>query len=131
MAEGLDSLKWSVNAADQVQVFLPAPQHCTEPADAEGVDLTEHDFHEIMDVNVLSAILGMQTIVPHFQARGEGHLINVSSFLGRVPLATFRSAYNAAKAALNGPFVPFRQLRRRHFARSSMSSAGIESWSGI
>lgn len=65
------------------------------------LDLTEHDFHEIMDVNVLSAILGMQTIVPHFQARGEGHLINVSSFLGRVPLATFRSAYNAAKAALN------------------------------
>ncbi len=65
------------------------------------LDLTEHDFHEIMDVNVLSAILGMQAIVPHFQERGEGHLINVSSFLGRVPLATFRSAYNAAKAALN------------------------------
>ena len=65
------------------------------------LELTEHDFHEIMDVNVLSAILGMQAIVPHFQERGEGHLINVSSFLGRVPLATFRSAYNAAKAALN------------------------------
>jgi len=30
-----------------------------------------------------------------------GHVINVSSFLSRVPLATYRSAYNAAKAALN------------------------------
>src|SRR5512133_3891377 len=43
----------------------------------------------------------MQAIVPHFQERGRGHLVNVSSFLGRVPLVTFRSAYNAAKAALN------------------------------
>ena len=43
----------------------------------------------------------MQTIIPHFVERGTGHLVNVSSFLGRVPIATIRSAYNAAKAALN------------------------------
>ncbi len=28
-------------------------------------------------------------------------MINISSFLGRVPLTTFRSEYSAAKAALN------------------------------
>jgi NAD(P)-dependent dehydrogenase (short-subunit alcohol dehydrogenase family) len=33
--------------------------------------------------------------------RDSGHLANFSSFLGRVPLATRRSAYSAAKAALN------------------------------
>jgi short-subunit dehydrogenase len=43
----------------------------------------------------------MKAIIPHFQKRGEGHFINVSSFLGRVPLATYRSAYNAAKAGAN------------------------------
>ena len=31
----------------------------------------------------------------------QGHVINVSSFLSRDPFATYRSAYNAAKAALN------------------------------
>lgn len=65
------------------------------------LELTDGEFDEMMAVNVKSALYGMQAIVPHFIARGEGHLINMSSFLGRVPIATHRSAYNAAKAALN------------------------------
>jgi len=64
-------------------------------------DLTDADFDEMMAVNVKSALYGMQAVLPHFMQRGTGHIINVSSFLGRVPLASFRSAYNAAKAALN------------------------------
>ena len=69
----------------------------TRPA----LELTDEDFDLMMSVNVKSALYGMQTIVPHFKNRGAGHVINVSSFLSRVPFATFRSAYNAAKAALN------------------------------
>ncbi|MFL5250907.1 MAG: SDR family oxidoreductase [Myxococcales bacterium] len=65
------------------------------------LELTDEDLDAMVTVNVKSALYGMQAIVPHFQDRGQGHLINVSSFLGRVPLVTFRSAYNAAKAALN------------------------------
>lgn len=67
----------------------------------QPLELTDADVDEMMDVNFRSALYGMQAIVPHFRERGAGHLINVSSFLGRVPLVTFRSAYNAAKAALN------------------------------
>jgi short-subunit dehydrogenase len=55
----------------------------------------------MMTVNVKSALYGMQAVVPHFMERRAGHLINVSSFLGRVPMASIRSAYSAAKAALN------------------------------
>lgn len=69
--------------------------------DRSVLELTEQDLDEMMEVNVKSALYGMQAIVPHFQARGTGHLVNVSSFLGRVPLAANRSAYNAAKHALN------------------------------
>lgn len=65
------------------------------------LDLTDADFDEMMLVNVKSALYGMQAIAPHFLQRGRGHLINISSFLGRVPIAAHRSAYNAAKAALN------------------------------
>jgi short-subunit dehydrogenase len=65
------------------------------------LELTDADFDEMMTVNVKSALYGLQAVVPHFQQRGSGHLINVSSFLGRVPLVPIRSAYNAAKAALN------------------------------
>ena len=65
------------------------------------LDLTDDDLDEMMRVNVKSALYGMQAVVPHFLERGRGHLINISSFLGRVPIAAHRSAYNAAKAALN------------------------------
>ena len=63
--------------------------------------LTDEDFDEMMRVNVKSALYGMQVVLPHFQQRGRGHIINVSSMLGRTPFAAFRSAYSAAKHALN------------------------------
>ena len=65
------------------------------------LELTDAEFDEMMTVNVKSALYGMQAIAPHFIERKRGHVINISSFLGRVPIATHRSAYNAAKAALN------------------------------
>jgi len=65
------------------------------------LDLTDADLDEMMLVNVKSALYGMQAIVPYFIERGHGQLINISSFLARVPIAARRSAYNAAKAALN------------------------------
>src|SRR5436190_4104988 len=65
------------------------------------LDLTDADLDEMMLINVKSALYGMQAVVPYFLERGRGHLINISSFLGRVPIAAHRSAYNAAKAALN------------------------------
>lgn len=79
------------------------------------LDLTDADFDEMMLVNVKSALYGIQAIVPHFISRNRGHLINISSFLGRVPIAAHRSAYNAAKAALNALTANLRaDLQREH-----------------
>jgi NADP-dependent 3-hydroxy acid dehydrogenase YdfG len=64
-------------------------------------ELTDDDIDQMMLVNVKSALYGVQAVLPHFKARGEGHVINVSSQLGRVPIAVFRSAYNGAKHFLN------------------------------
>jgi NADP-dependent 3-hydroxy acid dehydrogenase YdfG len=65
------------------------------------MELEDEELDDMMAVNVKSALYGMQAVVPHFILRGRGHVINVSSMLSRVPIATYRSAYNAAKAALN------------------------------
>jgi len=81
------------------------------------LDLTDADLDEMMLVNVKSALYGMQAIVPYFIERGHGHLINISSFLARVPIAAHRSAYNAAKAALNALTANL---------RADVASKGIE-----
>jgi NAD(P)-dependent dehydrogenase (short-subunit alcohol dehydrogenase family) len=88
---------------------------------APVLELTDAQFDLMMAVNVKSALYGMQAIVPHFKERGRGHLINVSSFLSRVPLATYRSAYNAAKAALNALTANLRMDLRREYPEIHVS----------
>jgi len=65
------------------------------------MELTDREVDEIVAVVLKSVLYGAQTIIPLFQERRQGHLINISSFLGRVPLASYRSIYSAAKAAVN------------------------------
>jgi NADP-dependent 3-hydroxy acid dehydrogenase YdfG len=62
--------------------------------------LTDDDVDAMVRDNLKSALYGMQAVLPHFKERGAGTVANVSSMLGRVPFATFRSAYSASKAAL-------------------------------
>ena len=64
-------------------------------------DLTDEDLDDMMRINVKSALYGMQVVLPHFRERNSGHIVNVSSLLGRMPLAPFSSAYSASKHALN------------------------------
>jgi NADP-dependent 3-hydroxy acid dehydrogenase YdfG len=79
------------------------------------MELSETDFDEMMSINVKSALFGIWAVVPHFQEQGKGHLINISSFLGRIPFVNHRSAYNAAKSALNSLTANLRtDLRRTH-----------------
>jgi NADP-dependent 3-hydroxy acid dehydrogenase YdfG len=70
--------------------------------------LTDEDVDTMMRANVMSALYGMQETLPHFRSRGRGHVINVSSMLGRIPFATFRSAYCGAKHFLNALTATFR-----------------------
>ena len=58
--------------------------------------LTDDDIDQVMQVNVKSALYGMQEVLPHFKSRNEGHVINISSMLGRMPFAVIRSAYCGA-----------------------------------
>ncbi|MBJ6766038.1 SDR family NAD(P)-dependent oxidoreductase [Myxococcaceae bacterium JPH2] len=64
-------------------------------------ELTDEDLDSMWRDNVHSALYGMQAVLPHFQARGTGQIVNVSSELGRLPVVPPRSAYSAAKHALN------------------------------
>jgi short-subunit dehydrogenase len=64
-------------------------------------EISEEDMDAIFAVNFKSVFYSIQTIITYFKNHKKGHLINVSSFLGKVPFVTFRSAYNAAKSAVN------------------------------
>jgi NAD(P)-dependent dehydrogenase (short-subunit alcohol dehydrogenase family) len=63
--------------------------------------LSDADLEVMIRDNTLSVLYGMQAILPHYKARGSGVVANVSSMLSRIPGAVVRSAYSAAKAAVN------------------------------
>ncbi|HKJ01794.1 MAG TPA: SDR family NAD(P)-dependent oxidoreductase [Longimicrobiales bacterium] len=71
-------------------------------------ELTDDDVDDMMRINVKSVLYGTQEVLPHFKERGTGHVINVSSMLGRVPFATIRSAYCGAKHFMNALTACFR-----------------------
>lgn len=77
--------------------------------------LTDEDVDEVMRVNVMSALYGMQEVLPHFKDRGDGHVINISSMLARIPSAIPRAAYCGAKHFLNALTATFRdEVRQTH-----------------
>ena len=78
-------------------------------------ELTDDEIDDMMRVNVKSVIYGMQAVLPHFKERGHGQIINISSMLGRMPFATFRSAYSAAKHFMNAITAMFRaEVQQTH-----------------
>lgn len=77
--------------------------------------LTDDDIDEIMRVNIKTVMYGTQEVLPHFKSRNAGHVINISSMLGRMPFPVFRSAYNGAKHFLNALTTNFRtELQETH-----------------
>lgn len=78
-------------------------------------ELTDEDVDTIIQVNVKSALYGMQEVLPHFKGRNAGHIINISSLLGRIPFAAIRSAYCGAKHFLNALTATFRdEIQQTH-----------------
>ena len=78
-------------------------------------ELTGDDIDQMMDINVKTALYGMQVAVAHFKERGSGQVLNVSSNLGRVPSVLPRAAYSASKHFLNALTANFRdELRESH-----------------
>jgi NADP-dependent 3-hydroxy acid dehydrogenase YdfG len=78
-------------------------------------ELTDEDIDSMMTVNVKSVLYGMQEVLPHFKSRGRGHIINVSSMLGRMPFAVQRSSYCGAKHFLNALTATFRaEIQQTH-----------------
>jgi len=122
-----------VTRRDQVQRILDAALERFGRVDAwvnnagRGITrpvsaLTDEEFDEMMLVNVKSALYGMQVVLPHFKARGRGHIVNVSSMLGRVPFVPARSAYSAAKHALNALTASLRIELRDAFPEIHVST---------
>jgi NADP-dependent 3-hydroxy acid dehydrogenase YdfG len=84
-------------------------------------ELTDEDIDDMIRMNVKSALYGMQEVLPHFKERQKGHIVNISSMLGRMPFAVFRSAYNGSKHFLNALTANVREELRTDYPNIQVS----------
>jgi NAD(P)-dependent dehydrogenase (short-subunit alcohol dehydrogenase family) len=59
------------------------------------------DFEWLMDINFWGVVHGTKAFLPHLQATGDGHVVNLSSVFGLISIPS-QSAYNAAKFGVRG-----------------------------
>jgi NAD(P)-dependent dehydrogenase (short-subunit alcohol dehydrogenase family) len=59
------------------------------------------DLEWLMNINFWGVVHGTKAFLPHLEAAGEGHIVNISSVFGLISVPT-QSAYNAAKFGVRG-----------------------------
>ncbi|NET31877.1 MAG: SDR family oxidoreductase [Cyanothece sp. SIO1E1] len=62
---------------------------------------TLQDWQQIMATNFWGYVYTIQALLPHLLAQGHGHIVNVGSFGGKMPLPNM-TAYCASKYAVTG-----------------------------
>jgi 3-oxoacyl-[acyl-carrier protein] reductase len=102
-----------VSIARSVQTMIATVEERLGPIDIlvnnagiapmRGLDeITEEDFDRTIAVNLKSAFLCTQAVLPGMRARRSGRIINISSIGARIGAGSVSVAYAAAKAGLEG-----------------------------
>ncbi len=65
-------------------------------------DITEEEFDRTLAVNLKSAFLCTQAVLPGMRARRWGRIVNISSIGARIGAGSVSIAYAAAKAGIEG-----------------------------
>jgi NAD(P)-dependent dehydrogenase (short-subunit alcohol dehydrogenase family) len=68
---------------------------------ADVARMSFEDFDWLIGINLLGVVNGTMAFLPHLERSGEGHVVNLSSVFGLVPVPT-QSAYNTAKYGVRG-----------------------------
>lgn len=91
--------------ADQVHAELGAVDILVNNAGVgvggELANISLDDFEWIVGINLMGGVYGTRLFLPGMIERGSGHIVNISSLSGLVPLP-FHIPYTATKYALTG-----------------------------
>lgn len=86
------------------------------------------DYEWVMQINFWGVVYGSKAFLPHLEASGDGHIVNISSIFG-ISAQPLMSGYNASKYAVRGFTESLRQdldLARSCVSASCVHPGGIQ-----
>ena len=89
--------------------------------------LSTDDYRWVMGVNFWGVVHGTKAFLPHLEASGEGHVVNISSVFG-LTAQPLMSGYNASKFAVRGFTESLRQdleLTRSRVSATCVHPGGV------
>ncbi|MBS2936679.1 SDR family NAD(P)-dependent oxidoreductase [Nocardioides sp. J2M5] len=92
------------------------------------MSLSTDDYRWIMGINFWGVVHGTKAFLPHLEASGEGHVVNISSVFG-LTAQPLMSGYNASKYAVRGFTESLRQdleLTRSCVSATCVHPGGIK-----
>ena len=90
--------------------------------------ISTDDYRWIMGINFWGVVHGTKAFLPHLEASGEGHVVNISSVFG-LTAQPLMSGYNASKYAVRGFTESLRQdleLTRSCVSATCVHPGGIK-----
>jgi len=89
-------------------------------------ELAYEDFEWVMNIDFWGMVYGTKAFLPQLRAKGQGHIVNVSSVFGLFAVPT-QAAYNSAKFAVRGFTEALRhEMRGSGIAVSCVHPGGIK-----
>jgi short-subunit dehydrogenase len=96
-------------------------------------DLTEEEFMQTMQINLLTPFGIIKRFLPHMKTQGRGLMIHVPGILGKVPMQN-AAAYCASKYGLVGMLQSIREeIKRTSIRFTSIYLGGVDTpfWDNI
>lgn len=62
-------------------------------------DASIEDFQRLIDINLFGQFHGIKAVLPHFEARGGGSIVNLSSIAGLIVWPNLHPGYSPSKGA--------------------------------
>lgn len=105
-----DQLQSLITAASESEVLVANAAH---PASGELVELDQAEIDRMIEVNLRAPVALARALAPGMIARGEGHMVFISSLAGKVA-SPASSVYSASKFGLRGFALGLREDLLRH-----------------
>ena len=101
VSDGVDMVRWADETVERHGRVNLVVNNAGVALISDVASSSIDDIEWLMSINYWGVVYGTKAFLPHLEASGDGHVVNISSVFGLISVPG-QSAYNSAKFAVRG-----------------------------